>query len=145
MPALVAMWESIAGVVRSAPAQVAIAVIALASFYKNFLERPRLRLLPADTFRLVLGAGNGVTAAHLMCTFVNSGARSGVLQHLEAEITPPGRTPDRFVWDQSGHDDCINRALGISDDEAKDIEERAERMERLDKYTGTDTKGTGGA
>jgi len=79
---------------------VAIAVIALASFYKNFLKRPRLGLLPADTFRLVLGAGDGVTAAHLMCTLVNSGARSGVLQHLEAEITPPGRTPDSFVWDQ---------------------------------------------
>lgn len=100
MQALVAIWEGIATVVQSAPAQVAIAVVALASFYKNFLERPRLGLLPADTFRLVLGTGDGVTAAHLMCTLVNSGANPGVLQRLEAEITPPGRTPDIFVWDQ---------------------------------------------
>lgn len=98
--AFLAIWETIEGVVRSTPAQVAIAVVAVASFYKNFLERPRLRLLPADTFRLVLGVGDGVTAAHLMCTLVNNGARPGVLQRLEAEITPPGRTADRFVWDQ---------------------------------------------
>lgn len=100
MQALGAIWDGIAAVVQSAPAQVAIAVVALASFYKNFLERPRLGLLPADTFRLVLGVGDGVTAAHLMCTLVNSGASAGVLQRLEAEITPPGRTPDIFVWDE---------------------------------------------
>ena len=48
--AFVAIWESIVAVLRSAPAQVAIAAVAVASFYKNFLERPRLGLLPADTF-----------------------------------------------------------------------------------------------
>src|SRR6266545_2363586 len=100
MQAVAAVWDGISAVVQSAPAQVLIAIVALLSFYKNFLERPTLKLLPADTFRVVLGVGDGVTAAHLMCKLVNAGASVAVLQRLEAEITPPGREPDLFVWDE---------------------------------------------
>jgi hypothetical protein len=100
MAVVQAVWDGIAAVVQSTPAQVLIAVLALASFYKNFVERPRLTLLPADTFRLVLGVGQGVAAAHLMCTVVNEGARTGVLQRLELVITPPALPADIFVWNQ---------------------------------------------
>ena len=41
-----------------------------------------------------------MTALHIMCNVTNNGARTGVLQRLEARITPPGLATDTFVWDQ---------------------------------------------
>ena len=40
IPVVEVIGQSIATVVQSAPTQVLVAIVALSSFYKNFVERP---------------------------------------------------------------------------------------------------------
>ena len=49
MDFLQSVWGGIVALVKSSPIQVLTAIVASASFYRTFIQRPRLSLLPADT------------------------------------------------------------------------------------------------
>lgn len=91
-------WEGVVSLVKSAPVQAITSIIAVLSFYKTHLQRQRIQIIPADSLRVIVGPGEGITALHLACTLVNHGGRTGVLQRLEAEVTPPNEQAVRFVW-----------------------------------------------
>ena len=84
------------------PFQIIVAVVAFATavytFYKSFLERARIRLVPGDRVGLVLSATGGCTTFHLRCSIVNHAVKTGTLHRLEARITTPAAVSHFYEW-----------------------------------------------
>lgn len=82
--------------------QVIVAVVAFATavytFYKSFLERARIRLLPGDRVGLVLSSGGGCTTFHLRGSIVNEAIKTGTVHRLEAQIMTPSAARLSYEW-----------------------------------------------
>jgi hypothetical protein len=81
------------------PLSLAIALVALgvagASLYKTHLEKASIQVYPATTIGVVSNPDGKVSSVQVPCTFVNTGARPGTVQHLELTAS---RQP--FRWDR---------------------------------------------
>lgn len=81
---------------------VIIAAVALLTglytLYKNFMERAKLSAYPGDRLGLVISIGGGCQKMHLRANLVNHAVKTGTLHRLEAEVTDPQGTKQRYHW-----------------------------------------------
>lgn len=80
-----------------------VSVVALLTgaytFYKNFIERAKVSIVPGDRMAIIRGPG-GARRIHLRGAFLNDATKMGTLQHLEAKITGPNGTVQRYLWNE---------------------------------------------
>jgi hypothetical protein len=69
------------------------------TLYKNFIERANVSIFPGDRMGIVRGPG-GSRRVHLRCVLVNDASKNGTLQRLEAKITSPDGSAQRYVWNK---------------------------------------------
>jgi hypothetical protein len=79
-----------------------IAIVAITTgiytLYKNFFERANLSIYPGDRLGLVISKDGGCRKIQLHANLVNHAVKTGTLHHLEAEITDPEGTKNRYNW-----------------------------------------------
>jgi|KBSSwiStaDraftv2_1062776.scaffolds.fasta_scaffold85896_2 hypothetical protein len=84
------------------PVDLIVGAIALLNAgytaYVSFIERARVTLKLGDHVGIVLNPGDVGRKLHLRCNFVNSAAKMGAVQHLEAEVAGPQGVVARFRW-----------------------------------------------
>ncbi|HEX4919252.1 MAG TPA: hypothetical protein VFV92_00745 [Candidatus Bathyarchaeia archaeon] len=80
-----------------------VSVVALLTgaytFYKNFVERAKVSIVPGDRMAIILGPG-GARRIHLRGALINDATKMGTLQCLEAKITSPNGTTQRYSWNE---------------------------------------------
>jgi hypothetical protein len=78
-----------------------VSVVALLTgaytFYKNFIESAKVSIVPGDRMAIVRGPG-GARRIHLRCALINDATKIGTLQRLEARITSPNGTVQKYLW-----------------------------------------------
>jgi hypothetical protein len=72
---------------------------AVYTFYKNFIEKAKVSIVPGDRMAIVRGPG-GARRVHLRCALLNDAMKIGTLQRLEAAITGPGGIVQSYLWNQ---------------------------------------------
>ncbi|MBU0516857.1 MAG: hypothetical protein KJ621_19050 [Proteobacteria bacterium] len=82
--------------------QIIVAAVALLTgiytFYKHFLEKARFAIYSGDRMTLVISQGGGCRKFQLGANLVNKAVKTGTLHRLEADVTPPGNTANRYQW-----------------------------------------------
>ncbi len=86
------------------PFEIIVALVAFITggytFYKSFLEGPKLSIYPADSLGLVALPDRKASSFNLLCNIVNKGSKVGTLHHLETEMISPNGNRYTFVWSQ---------------------------------------------
>lgn len=82
--------------------EIFVSVIAILTggytAYKNFLERTKISLYPADAVRLIVSSDSSVSKFHLICNLVNKSTKTGTLHRLEVKVCDPRNWTYNYVW-----------------------------------------------
>lgn len=86
------------------PFDIIVATVAFTTsvytFYKSFIEGPRIAIYPAGNVGLVVAPNGRAARLNSPCNVVNTGSKVGTLHHLEVNMLSPCGARYVLAWNQ---------------------------------------------
>src|SRR5262245_12005586 len=81
------------------------------TFWKGFVQGPRLHFFVADYIYFVATHENRSPRLYMMGSLVNHGGHAGTLLRLELSVYGPNKVHQQFVWDEFFQFDAFGEAF----------------------------------